>query len=108
MDAIQSLAALAHDGRLSVYRCLVRAGPKGLAAGEVAARVRIQPNTLSAQLSLLSNAGLIHSRREGRSIIYSADLEALNRLVLYLIEDCCEGRADVCGPILEALQASKC
>ena len=107
-SAVRSLSALSHDGRLDVFRCLVRAGPEGLAAGDIAERLGVQPNTLSAQLNLLSGAKLIDNRREGRSIIYSADLATLNSLVLFLIEDCCEARDEVCTPIIEALQGTDC
>ena len=106
--AIQKLSALSHAGRLDVFRCLVRAEPDGLAAGDISAQLGVQPNTLSAQLSKLSVAGLIHSERDGRSIIYRADLNALNELVLFLIEDCCQGRSEVCAPILKALRPVSC
>jgi DNA-binding transcriptional ArsR family regulator len=72
-EALTSLAALGHKGRLSIFRLLVKAGPDGLAAGEIAQRLDTQPSTMSAQLLVLSNAGLVHARREGRSIIYAAD-----------------------------------
>ena len=106
--AVRKLSALSHTGRLDVFRCLVRAGSDGLAAGEIAALLRVQPNTLSAQLTKLSGAELIDYKREGRSIIYRANLSTLNDLVLFLIEDCCEGRDEVCAPILEALQSADC
>lgn len=106
--ATQKLSALAHAGRLEVFRCLVRAGAEGLAAGDVAVTLGVQPNTLSAQLNILSAADLVKHHRVGRSIVYRADLQTLNELVLYLIEDCCERRDEVCAPILEALQATNC
>jgi DNA-binding transcriptional ArsR family regulator len=97
--AVASLAALAHEGRLSIFRLLVQAGPEGLAAGEVARRLSILPNTLSASLSLLNNAGLVRSRREGRSIIYTADYAAMRELLAFLMEDCCAGSPDICAPL---------
>lgn len=108
MVSLQRLSALAHEGRLNVFRRLVRASPDGLAAGELATDLNTQPNTLSAQLNVLTSAGLIAREREGRSIIYTADLRALNEMVLFLIEDCCAGRDEVCAPILRALQTTDC
>jgi DNA-binding transcriptional ArsR family regulator len=99
MTALASLSALAHDGRLSVFRLLVKAGPDGLAAGAIARKLATQPNTMSAQLLVLSNAGLIGARREGRSIIYAADFERMGQLLQFLTKDCCGGRPEICGPL---------
>ena len=96
--AIKRLSALAQDGRLAVFRLLVQAGPDGIAAGEIAQTLSLPPNTLSAQLSILTNAGLIGSRRAGRSIIYSANYAGMNELLVYLMEDCCGGRPELCCP----------
>jgi ArsR family transcriptional regulator, arsenate/arsenite/antimonite-responsive transcriptional repressor len=98
-DAIRRLSALSQESRLEVFRLLVKAGPDGLAAGEVSRRLEIAPNTLSAQLLVLSNAGLIRARRDGRSIIYSADFEAMSGLLLFLTEDCCGGKPEICAPL---------
>ncbi len=100
--AIKRLSALAQDGRLAVFRLLVKAGRDGLAAGEVARALGTTPNTLSAQLSVLANAGLVTSRREGRSIIYAADYDGMSELLVYLTEDCCQGRPEICAPLAEA------
>ncbi len=100
-DAVQRLSALAQDARLELFRLLVKAGPLGLAAGEIARRLDAAPNTTSAQLLLLSNAGLICARRDGRSIIYSVDFAAMSELLVYLTEDCCGGRAEVCAPLAD-------
>lgn len=105
-DAIKRLSALAQDSRLAVFRLLVKAGPEGLAAGEIARALEITPNTLSAQLTILANAGLVSSRRDGRSIIYAADYDGMSDLLLYLMEDCCQGRAEVCAPL--ALATADC
>jgi DNA-binding transcriptional ArsR family regulator len=99
MTTLASLSALAHDGRLSVFRLLVKAGPNGLAAGAIARKLDTQPNTMSAQLLVLSNAGLIRARREGRSIIYAADFERMAELLQFLTRDCCGGRPEICGPL---------
>lgn len=100
-DAVKRLAALAQDARIEVFRLLVKAGPEGLAAGEIARRSGAAANTTSAQLLILSNAGLIKARRDGRSIIYAVDFQAISELLVYLTEDCCGGRAEVCAPLSE-------
>ena len=100
--ALKRLSALAQDGRLAAFRLLVRAGPAGAAAGEIARALGVPANTLSAQLSVLANAGLVTSRREGRSIRYAADFDAMRALLVYLVEDCCDGRPEVCAPLAAA------
>ena len=98
--AVEALSALAYVGRLSIFRLLVRAGSEGVAAGEVARKLGIAPSTLSASLSVLSNAGLVKSRREGRSIIYAADYGQMRKLLEYLMADCCNGDPSICGPLV--------
>lgn len=102
-DAVRRLSALSQQSRLEVFRLLVKAGPDGMAAGEIARRLDTAPNTLSAQLLLLSNAGLIRARREGRSIIYAADFDAMAGLLLFLTEDCCGGKAEICAPLAKTV-----
>lgn len=102
-DAISSLAALAHEQRIEVFRLLVRAGAEGLIAGDVAQALAIRANTLSNNLSILSSAGLIRSLREGRSIRYFADMEGMRVLLSYLMEDCCGGRPELCQPVLDRI-----
>lgn len=106
--AVEALSALAHEGRLSIFRLLVRAGKDGVAAGDIARKLDVLPNTLSASLTVLSNAGLIHSRREGRSIIYTADYERMSRLLGYLMEDCCNGNAAICEPLVAIAKRAAC
>ena len=108
IDAVTRLSALAQDSRLSVFRLLVRAGREGVPAGEIARSLDITPNTLSAQLTILSNAGLVRSRRDGRSIIYSADYDGMSELLVYLMEDCCQGRPEVCSPLAAAANRAAC
>ncbi|MEO6218189.1 MAG: metalloregulator ArsR/SmtB family transcription factor [Sphingomonas sp.] len=96
--AVDALSALAHGSRLAVFRLLVRAGPDGVAAGEIAREIGALPNTLSSHLTILGHAGLIHSCREGRSILYSADYERMRELLGFLMEDCCAGRPEICAP----------
>lgn len=103
MQAISALSALAHEGRLAAFRLLIKAGPEGMAAGDVAARLKMPPSSLSTNLLLLSNAGLVSSRRDGRSIIYRADYGAMQRLLRFLIEDCCNGSSEICTPLAATL-----
>ena len=106
--AVEALSALAHDGRLSIFRLLVRAGVEGIAAGEIARKLDILPNTLSASLAILSHAGLVTSRREGRSVIYAADYSRMSKLLEFLMEDCCNGNAAICAPIVEIAKRTAC
>lgn len=99
--AVESLSALAHGHRLAIFRLLVRSGADGLPAGEIAREIGILANTLSAHLTILSHAGLVRSRREGRSIIYSAQYEAMGALLSYLVADCCGGRPEICGSLAD-------
>jgi len=101
--AVTGLSALAHDGRLAIFRLLVKAGPDGMAAGDIARKLDTAPNTMSAQLLVLSNAGLTKARREGRSIIYAVDFERMGALLLFLTKDCCGGRAEICAPLADAM-----
>ena len=91
--AVRSLAALAQDSRLEVFRLLVQAGPTGLAAGEIAERLGLPASTLSFHVKALAQAGLVESRQEGRFIYYSASFSAVNELIAFLGENCCGGRA---------------
>ena len=97
--ALRALSALAQENRLAVFRLLVKAGPDGMAAGDIARILMTAANTMSAQLLLLSNAGLIRARREGRSIIYAADFDRMGALLLFLTEDCCGGKPEICAPL---------
>ncbi|MDR6532095.1 DNA-binding transcriptional ArsR family regulator [Caulobacter rhizosphaerae] len=107
--AVASLSALGHEGRLAIFRLLVQAGPAGVAAGEIARRLDSLPNTLSANLNVLSHAGLIVSRRAGRSIVYSADFAAMSGLLGFLMEDCCAGAPEICAPLGDILaKAADC
>jgi len=105
IPAVAALSALAHDGRLSIFRLLVQAGPGGMAAGDIARATGALPNTLSSNLNILSGAGLVTSRRVGRSIIYSAGYGQMRELLAFLMEDCCAGSPEICAPL--ALVASQ-
>ena len=90
-QAVEALSSLAQEHRLALFRRLVQAGPDGMAAGALAEALGIPNSSLSFHLAHLNRAGLIHQRREGRSLIYSADYRAMDRLVGYLMENCCGG-----------------
>jgi DNA-binding transcriptional ArsR family regulator len=98
-DAVAALAALAQDNRLDIFRLLVRAGPEGMPAGGVAAKLKLAPSALTFHFDRLRDAGLVTVRREGRSMIYAARFEAMNALVDFLTENCCQGAADQCAPV---------
>ena len=101
--AIAALGALAQGTRLDTFRLLVKYEPDGLPAGEVARLLEIPQNTMSAHLATLARAGLVRSERQSRSIIYRADLDRLRDLMLFLVKDCCGGRAELCAPLIAAL-----
>jgi ArsR family transcriptional regulator, arsenate/arsenite/antimonite-responsive transcriptional repressor len=102
-DALIGLAALAQGTRLDAFRLLVREAPGGIPAGILADRLAVPQNTLSAHLAVLSRAGLVAGERDGRWIIYRADLDRLRLILLFLLEDCCQGRKEICAPLVAAL-----
>ena len=97
-DAVAALAALAQDNRLDVFRLLVQAGPEGLPAGEIADELGLAPNTLTFHFDRLRSAGLVSVRRDGRSMIYTARYEAMNALLGFLTDNCCQGAPETCAP----------
>jgi DNA-binding transcriptional ArsR family regulator len=96
--AIAALGALAQETRLGIFRLLVQAGPDGLAAGVIAEKLDAVPATLSFHLQQLMFTGLIRQRRDGRSLIYTADFDAMNGLVGFLTENCCGRGVAACAP----------
>ena len=107
-QALAAFAALGQEHRLRMVRALVTAGPDGLAAGVLAETVGIANTNLSFHLKELSHAGLVTSRREGKSVIYSAAYLGLSDLIQFLMRDCCQGRPEVCAPAVAALAACDC
>jgi DNA-binding transcriptional ArsR family regulator len=103
-DAVVALEALAQGSRLGIFRLLVEAGPKGLSAGRIAERMELPGPTLSFHLAQLKRARLIACRREGTSLIYSADFAAMNDLVGFMTENCCGGDAAQCAPARSVTQ----
>ncbi|MDJ0947629.1 MAG: metalloregulator ArsR/SmtB family transcription factor [Alphaproteobacteria bacterium] len=101
--AAARLSALAQDTRLSIFRLLVQRGPDGLPAGEIARTLGTSPSTMSFHLAQLEQSGLLRSWRVKRQIFYAANYAAMGRLLGFLTEDCCAGRPEICGPLIEQL-----
>ncbi|MEP3227238.1 MAG: helix-turn-helix transcriptional regulator [Parasphingorhabdus sp.] len=95
--AVSALSALAQEHRLAIFRLLVQAGHSGLPAGQIAKSLALPASSLSFHLSHLKAGGVVQDERDGRSIIYRADFTAMNRLIAFLLENCCEG--DGCAPL---------
>lgn len=107
VDAVKALAALANESRLSVFRLLVKCGPDGMPAGDIARSVGISTTALSFHLKELTHAGLIRSWRDGRFVRYSIEVDAIRRLLVFLSEDCCNGNPEICSPAF-ALSGAFC
>lgn len=95
--AIAALTALAQEDRLAAFRLLVKAGPEGMASGDVADRLSVAPTRMSFHLSALERGGLVTSRRDGRRIYYAVCFDRVRVLLGFLTEDCCGGRPEICG-----------
>lgn len=95
--ALAALAALGQPTRLDIFRLLMRQGREGLLAGAIAETIGCPHNTLSSHLSILARAGLVRGTREGRTIFYRADVEAMRALLAFLVTDCCEGHPELCN-----------
>src|ERR1700758_4964743 len=104
-DALAALAGLAQDNRLDIFRLLVEAGRDGMPAGAVADALDLAPNTLTFHFDRLRDAGLVTVRRKGRSMIYAAQFAAMNALIAYLTENCCQGARDACAPAVACTPA---
>lgn len=100
-EAVDALAALAHEHRLKVYRMLVEAGPEGLSAGTIAQRLKLPPSSLTFHLQHLHRAELLTQERSSRQLIYAADFGVMNDLVGYLTENCCAGSSGSCESTCE-------
>jgi ArsR family transcriptional regulator, arsenate/arsenite/antimonite-responsive transcriptional repressor len=100
--AIDCLSALAHPHRLAVFRLLMRVGPEGRNAGDIATDLGLAPSSLSFHTRWLVNAGLITARRAGRCIFYAVDVDNTRSLIQFLSEDCCAGHPDLCGFDMQA------
>lgn len=102
-DAISILSALAHPTRLAAFRLLIRHEPDGLPTGALVEASGLSQSTFSTHLAVMARAGLVLSEKSGRQQIQRANLDALKGLMVYLARDCCQGRADLCAPLLAEL-----
>jgi ArsR family transcriptional regulator len=107
LQAVTSLAALAHPQRLEIFRLLVREGPNGLAASELAEAVGASSTAASFHFRELDRAGLIHSRRDGRYVRYAVHVEGMRKLLTYLSEDCCQGHPELCGSGIKKVKSRR-
>ena len=106
--ALKCLSALSHEGRLNLFRHLVQVGPEGIAAGDLAKAAGGNFTTVSAQLSVLAHADLVTSQRQGRSIRYAANYDAVRAMMTFLMEDCCRGRPEILAPLAEIATKAAC
>ncbi|MBO6826504.1 MAG: helix-turn-helix transcriptional regulator [Sneathiella sp.] len=106
--ATKAFAALSQETRLCVFRHLVQIGGDGMPAGEIARKFETPHNTMSTHLAALVASGLVASKRQGRSVFYMIDLDGTKDLMGFLMEDCCQGRADLCAPLLDSLMPNCC
>ena len=96
-DALEAFAALAHEARLQIFRLLVQRGPEGTPAMEVGRLLELKPSTVSGHLAVLKRAGLVSAERQHRVIQYAPRFDAVNGLVRFLLEDCCDGDESACS-----------
>lgn len=104
--AVDALGALAHETRLSVFRTLIKAGPEGMIAGAIAEHQGVPPSTMSHHLATLERAGLVQSERESRLVHYRADYPGMRRLLMFLMQDCCQGAPEMCGDLIAELHCT--
>lgn len=107
-QALSVFAALSQETRLRIMRMLVIAGGDGLAAGAIAERAEVSPSNVSFHLKELERSGLVRVRRDSRSMIYSAEYDALSSLIRFLMEDCCAGAPAVCAPLADVVNRACC
>ncbi|MGH1352283.1 MAG: ArsR/SmtB family transcription factor [Methyloligellaceae bacterium] len=102
-QAISAFSALSQETRVDVFRLLVKAGSEGMLSGEIGELLNVRQNTMSANLAVLLNAGLVRNERQGRKIRYYADFEGMRGLLGFLMEDCCGGNPELCKPVIDEL-----
>lgn len=103
LDVLAIFSALSQQTRLDVFRLLVKSGDEGVLSGEIGDRLNVRQNTMSANLTVLLNAGLVRNERHGRTIRYFADFETLRGLLAFLMEDCCGGIPEICQPVIDEI-----
>lgn len=101
IEAIDVLVALGQATRLAAFRAIMRHGPEGLPAGEIARLLDVPQNTMSTHLAVLARAGLITAERRSRLIIYRAEIDKVRQITSFLVNDCCDGRPELCGPLVD-------
>ena len=106
-SALGAFGALSQKTRLEVFRLLINAGPEGMSAGDIGEALGVRQNTMSANLSVLLQAGLVRNEREGRSIRYYADLDGTRELLTFLVADCCGGHPELCAQVMETIACRK-
>ncbi len=102
-NALSVFAALSQQTRLDVFRLLVKAGMDGMLSGEIGEKLDVRQNTMSANLTVLLNAGLVRNERHSRTIRYFVDFDTIRGLLAFLMEDCCGGRAEICQPVIDEI-----
>ncbi len=102
-NALSVFASLSQPTRLDVFRLLVKAGTNGMLSGEIGEKLDVRQNTMSANLTVLLNAGLVRNERHGRTIRYFADFDTIRGLLAFLMEDCCGGRTEICQPVIDEI-----
>ncbi|MFN0263090.1 ArsR/SmtB family transcription factor [Tepidamorphus sp. 3E244] len=110
-EAVSALSALAHEDRLRAFRLLVKAGPDGMASGEIAEALDIAPTRMSFHLAGLERADLLSTRRDGRRIIYTVSFDHMRAVLEFLTQDCCNGQPEICGglgSVTDTLQTRGC
>jgi len=107
-NAILTFSAFAQETRLEVFRLLVKSEPNGMPAGDIARELAVPHNTMSSHLGVLSRAGLVTAERRSRSIVYRVNLDRVRDVVSFLLQDCCDGRPELCSSVIEALTPCTC
>ncbi|OSP54699.1 helix-turn-helix transcriptional regulator [Pseudoruegeria sp. SK021] len=106
LTALSAFACLSQPMRLDAFRLLIKAGETGMIAGEIGAALTARQNTMSANLSVLIQSGLVRKERQGRTIRYFADMDGVGGLLAFLVEDCCGGQAELCQPLIDQIACS--
>lgn len=107
-QALSAFAALSQETRLEIFQQLTRLAPKPIPAGQLAYDLGVPPSTLSSHLAILQRAGLVKSERQGRTILYGADIEGARALIDYLVRDCCGGHPEGCNLLIQAALPACC
>ena len=105
--AVEAFSALGQDTRLTTFQLLVQAGPDGIPSGEIGDKLGIRQNTMSTNLGILLNAGLVTRHREGRIVRYRANFKGLGGLLRFIIEDCCNGSKTLCRDLMSELDRER-